>query len=75
MRMKHPWNANWWFRQGPVEEEFLNEDWPGPRNANSAENRAITNTELSKTSDVQINVEGWKAIHLPHNMTEAPFNS
>ncbi|HOD58403.1 MAG TPA: glycoside hydrolase family 2 TIM barrel-domain containing protein [Rectinema sp.] len=75
MRMKHPWNANWWFRQGQVEEEFLNEDWPGPRNANSAENRATTNTELSKTSDVQINVKGWKAIHLPHDMTEAPFNS
>ncbi|HOO03023.1 MAG TPA: hypothetical protein PLE76_09940, partial [Rectinema sp.] len=73
--MKHPWNASWWFRPGQVEEAFLSDDWIGPSGVRSSKNKTIIGKELSQTADAKNKTEGWKQIHLPHDMIEAPFNA
>ena len=75
MRMKHPWNAGWWFRPGKAEDAFLSDDWIGPSAAHSPKNKTIISKEISQTDNSKNNTEGWKQIHLPHDMIEAPFNA
>ena len=46
MRMKHPWNAGWWFRPGKAEDAFLSDDWIGPSAAHSPKNKTIISKEI-----------------------------
>ena len=57
MRMKHPWNASWWFRPGQVEEAFLSDDWIGPSGVRSSKNKTIIGKELSQTADAKNKTE------------------